>query len=51
MKLTDFTKEQRSHMKQGGVVYDKNDGFDYCIHKGRIFRTEHDNEQTMWHEV
>lgn len=46
-----FTKEQQALMKRGGVVYDMNDGFDYCIHKGRIFRTEHDNEQTMWEEV
>ena len=51
MKATDFTKEQQALMKRGGVVYDKNDGFDYCIHKSRIFRTEHDNEQTMWEEV
>lgn len=51
MKLTDFTKEQRALMKRGGVVYDKNDGYDYCIHKGCIFRTEHDSDQTMWTEV
>lgn len=51
MKLKDFTKEQQALMKRGGVVYDVNDGYDYCIHKGRIFRTEHDNEQTFWEEV
>lgn len=50
MKLKDFTKDQQALMKRGGVVYDKNDGYDYCIHKRHIYRTEHDNEQTMWLE-
>lgn len=31
-----FTKEQKALMKRGGVVYDKNDGYDYCIHRGKI---------------
>ena len=50
MKLTDFTKEQRARMKRGGIVYDMHDGYDYCIHKGRIYRTEHDSTDTMWEE-
>lgn len=51
MKLKDFTKEQQARMKRGGIVYDKGDGYDYCIHKGKIWRTEHDSEETMWEEV
>lgn len=51
MKLKDFTKEQRALMKRGGVVYDKNDGYDYCIHKRKLWRTEHDSTDTMWEEV
>lgn len=50
MKLTDFTKEQQARMKRGGIVYDKHDGYDYCIHKGCIFRTLHYSEDLMWED-
>lgn len=51
MNFKDFTKEQRALMKRGGVVYDANEGFNYCIHKGKLWRVERDSEQFVWEEV